>query len=95
MEISFIIIVTISILVTALLNYIFKKKRYIKYIPVIILIPFMIYYFITMHSISNESFESLGKFVMGLLLLIAILSSFIYSITVDIFHNRNKRNKLK
>lgn len=91
MELSFIIIVTASILVTFILNYIFRKKRYIKYIPAIIMIPFMIYYFISMYSVSNESFESLGKFVMGLFLLIAILSSIIFSIAVDIFHTRSKQ----
>ena len=90
MEISFIIIVTASILVTFILNYIFKKKRYIKYIPAIIMFPFMIYYFVTMHSVSNESFESLGRFVMGLFLLVAIISSVIYSVAADIILKRRK-----
>jgi hypothetical protein len=92
MEISFIIIVTVSILVSLILNLIFTKKRYIKYIPAIIMLPFMLYYFITMRSVSNESFESLGRFVMGLFLLISILSSIIFSIIADIIHKRRKAN---
>lgn len=90
MKISLIIIIIASILVTFILNQIFKKKRYIKYIPVIIMLPFMLYYFITMNSASSESFESLGKFVMGLFLLIACFSSIIFSVTADIFHKRRK-----
>ena len=91
MEISFVIIVAVSILVTFILDHIFKKKRYVKYIPVMIILPFMIYYFVTMYSASNESFESLGKFVMGLILLIASISSIIYSIIVDILHKRRQQ----
>jgi hypothetical protein len=90
MEISFVIIVSVSILVTFILDQIFKKKRFVKYIPVIIMFPFMLYYFITMYSASSESFESLGKFVMGLFLLIAIVSSIIFSIIADIVHKRRK-----
>ncbi len=93
MEISFIIIVTISILVTFLLDLLFKNKRYVKYIPTMIMLPFMIYYFVTMRSASNESFESLGKFVMALFFLIAILSSFGYSIIADIIYKKRKRSK--
>jgi hypothetical protein len=90
MEISFAIIISVSILVTFILNLIFKKKRYIKYIPVMIMVPFMIYYFITMRSASSEGFESLGKFVMGLFLLTASFSSIIFSITADILYKRRK-----
>lgn len=90
MEISFFIIVIASILVTFILDRIFKKKRFIKYIPVIIMVPFMLYYFISIRSASNESFESLGKFVMGLFLLTASFSSFLFAIIVDIFHKRRK-----
>jgi hypothetical protein len=88
MEISFIIIVIVSVLVTFILNQIFKKKRYVKYIPVIIMIPFMLYYFDSMRSASNESFESLGRFVMGVFLLTASFSSVIFSIIADIIHKR-------
>jgi len=90
MEISLTIIVITSILVTLILDRVFKKKRYMKYIPIIIMIPFMIYYFITMRSASSEGFKALGKFVMGLFFLTAILSSIITSITSDIYHNRRK-----
>jgi hypothetical protein len=88
MEISFIIIVIVSVLVTFIMNQIFKKKRYVKYIPVIIMIPFMLYYFVSMRSASNESFESLGRFVMGVFLLTASFSSVIFSIIADIIHKR-------
>lgn len=92
MEISFIIIVIMiaSILVTCILNQIFKKKRYIKYIPVIMMLPFMLYNFITMYSAPSENFEALGRFVMGGFLLLASLTSIICSIVLDIFHK--KRN---
>ncbi len=92
MKISFIIIVImiVSILVTCILDQIFKKKRYIKYIPVIIMLPFMIYNFITMYSAPSENFEALGRFVMGVFLLLASLTSIICSIVLDIFHK--KRN---
>lgn len=44
MELSLIIGVVsiVSILVSCILNQIFKEKRYIKYIPVIIMFPFML-----------------------------------------------------
>lgn len=91
MEISFVIIVAASILVTFILDRIFKKKRFVKYIPTIIMLPFILYYFISMNSASNESFESLGKFVMGLFLLTAGLSSVIYSVTADIINKIRNR----
>lgn len=93
MEISFIIgsIVIVSVLVTFILNYIFKKKRYIKYFPVIIMLPFMLYYFITMYSVSTENFEALGRFVMGLLLLSASIPSLICAIIFDIVHKKRTK----
>ncbi len=84
----FVIISIISILVTCLLNLFFKKKRYVKYIPVIIMFPIMIYYFITTYSAPSEGFQALGRFVMGLMLLTAILSSTICSIVIDVYHNK-------
>lgn len=93
MEIGFVlsIIVIVSILVTFILNRIFKKKRYIKYIPVIVMFPFMIYNFITAYSAPAEGFEALGRFVMGLLLFSASLPSIICSIILDIVYK--KRDK--
>ena len=92
MKISFVIIVIMiaSILVTCILNQIFKIKRYIKYIPVIIMLPFMLYNFITMYSAPSENFEALGRFVMRGFLLFSSLTSIICSIVLDIFHK--KRN---
>lgn len=94
MEISFIIgiIVIVSILVTCILNQIFKKKRYVKYVPVIIMFPFMLYNFITMYSAPSENFEALGRFVMGLLLLSASIPSLICSIIFDIVHKKRTKN---
>jgi hypothetical protein len=92
-RIIILLIVIASILVTCVLDQIFKKKRYIKYIPVIIMVPFIIYYFVTMYSTTTEGFESLGRFVMGLLLLAVGLSSFLYSVTADIIHRRRKLHK--
>lgn len=92
-SIIIIIIVIVSILVTLLLNYIFKRKRFIKYIPVLIMLSFMIYYFIAMKSPTSEGFEDLANFVMALLILIASLPSLICSVILDAFHARKKRNK--
>ncbi|SHK85413.1 hypothetical protein SAMN02745136_03523 [Anaerocolumna jejuensis DSM 15929] len=82
-----------AIIITFILNLLFKKIRYVKYIPAIVLFPFMIYNFITMYSVTNESFESLGRFVMGILLLVACASSLIASITFDIAHRNIGRKK--
>jgi len=94
MELSLIIgiILIVSILVTCILNQIFKEKRYIKYIPVIIMFPFILYNFITMYSAPSENFEALGRFVMGLLLLSASIPSLICSITFDILHKKRNKN---
>lgn len=94
MEVSLIIsiIVIVSIIVTFILNQIFKKKRYIKYIPVVIMVPFILYNFITMYSAPSENFEALGRFVMGLLLLSAGIPSLICSIILDIFNNKKIKN---
>lgn len=94
MKLSFIIsvILIVSILVTFILNQIFKKKRYIKYIPVILMFPFMLYNFITMYSAPSENFEALGRFVTGLLLLSAIIPSLICSIIFDIVHKKRIEN---
>lgn len=93
MDISIIIIIIsiISILVTWILNLKFKKKRYIKYIPVMIMFPFMIYNFINMYSAPSENFEALGRFVMGIFLLSASLSSLIFSIVIDVLNKKNQR----
>lgn len=84
------IISAVSILVTWILNRTFNKKRYIKYIPVIIMFPFMMYNFITMYSVETEGFKALGRFVMGLFLLTAIAVSLISSVVFDILYR--KRN---
>lgn len=91
----FIIVIVISILVTLLLNYIFRGKRFIKYIPPLVLLLFMIYNFITMYSTSSEGFESLGRFVMGLLILSACVPSLICSAILDLIYSKKKQsNKL-
>ena len=90
-DVVLIIAVTVSILVTFILNYIFKKKRYVKYIPVIVMFPFMMYGFITAYSAPTEGFEALGRFVLGVLLFAASLPSLVCSIVLDIVHKR--RNK--
>ena len=82
-----------AIIITFILNLLFKKIRYVKYIPAIVLFPFMIYNFITMYSVTNESFESLGRFVMGILLLAVCASSLIASIAFDITHKIIGRKK--
>lgn len=87
------IIIVVSIMATLLLNYIFKGKRYIKYIPALILLPFMIYNFITMNSTIVEGFESLGRFVMGLLILSACVPSLICSFVLDVIYTKKKRAK--
>lgn len=90
MEISYIIaiIIIISFLATYGLNRLFREKRYVKYIPIIIMVPFMVYNFITMYTAPSENFEALGRFVMGLFLLSGIIPSLIFSIIVDISHHR-------
>lgn len=82
-----------AIIITFILNLLFKKIRYMKYIPAVVLFPFMIYNFITMYSVTSEGFESLGRFVMGILLLAACASSLIASIIFDITHRISGRKK--
>jgi hypothetical protein len=82
-----------AIIITFILNLLFKKIRYVKYIPAIVLFPFMIYNFITMYSVTSEGFESLGRLIMGILLLTACASSLIASIVFDITHGIIGRKK--
>lgn len=88
LDVALIIVVTASVLVTFILNWIFKKKRYIKYLPIIVMFPFMLYNFIRAYSAPTEGFEALGRFVMGLLLFAASLPSLICSIILDIVHKK-------
>ena len=88
-----VLISIITIIITVILNLLFKKKRYVKYIPAIILFPFMLYNFITMNSVTSESFQSLGRFVMGILLLVPLACSLIASIAFDISHKMINRKK--
>lgn len=88
-----VLIFIVAIIITFILNLLFKKIRYVKYIPAIILFPFMIYNFITMYSVTNEGFESLGRFIMGIVLLDAFASSLITSIAFDIAHRITGRKK--
>lgn len=83
-------IAIVFVLVTFILNQLFKKKRFVKYIPVIIMVPFMLYNFIAMYSAPLEGFKDLGHFVMVLLLLTASLSSLIVSIIADIIYRRKR-----
>jgi len=46
-----------------------------------------------MYSVTSEGFESLGRFVMGILLLDAFASSLIASIAFDIAHRIIGRKK--
>lgn len=87
-----VIITIVSILTTFILNKIFTNKRYIKYIPVLLMLPFMLYNFITMYSAPSENFEALGRFVMGLLLLTASASSLLCSIVLDVVHKKRNNN---
>ena len=82
-----------AIIITFILNLLFKKIRYVKYIPAVVLFPFMIYNFITMYSVTSEGFESLGRFIMGILLLDAFASSLIASIAFDVAHRTTGRKK--
>ena len=82
-----------AIVVTFILNLLFKKIRYVKYIPAVVLFPFMIYNFITMYSVTSEGFASLGRLIMGILLLAACASSLIASIAFDITHRIIGRRK--
>ncbi len=80
-----------AIIITFILNLLFKKIRYVKYIPAIVLFPFMLYNFITMYSVTSEGFKALGRFVMGILLLAACASSLIASIAFDIAHRIDRK----
>lgn len=82
-----------AIIITFILNLLFKKIRYVKYIPAIVLFPFMMYNFITMYSVTSEGFKSLGRFVMGVLLLAACASFLVASIAFDIAHKIIGRKK--
>ena len=82
-----------AIIITFILNLLFKKIRYVKYIPAIVLFPFMLYNFITMYSVTSEGFESLGRFIMGILFLTGCASSLIASIAFDIAHRNIGRKK--
>jgi len=86
------IISAVSILFTYILNLISGKKRFIKYLPAIILFPFMAYNFIAIYSAPSEGFEDLGRFAMGLLLLSAIVPSLICAVAIDIFKKKNAVN---
>ena len=88
-----ILISIVAIIITFILNLLFKKIRYVKYIPAVVLFPFMIYNFITMYSVTSEGFESLGRFIMGILFLVAFASSLIASIAFDIAHRNIGRKK--
>jgi len=83
-----VLISIVSAIITCILNLIFKEIRYIKYIPVIIMFPFMLYNFITMYSAPSENFEALGRLVMGLFLLSASVVSVICAIAFDIYHKK-------
>jgi hypothetical protein len=88
-----IFIFIVAIIISFILNILFKKIRYVKYIPAIVLLPFVIYNFITMYSVTSEGFESLGRFVMGIMLLVACASSLVASIAFDIKHRNIGRKK--
>jgi hypothetical protein len=93
MRFAFILIIIsiVSIIIVFVLSLLFKKKRYVKYIPAIILSPFMIYNFVTMNSVTSEGFQSLGRFVMGILILDACASALITSIAIDVHYRINER----
>ena len=75
----------ISIIVTAILNQIFKNKRLIKYIPSMIMLPYD-HNFVMMYSTTSEGFEALGRLIMGIFFFAAMISSLIFAISADVFH---------
>lgn len=81
-----ILISIVAIIIAFILNILFRKARYVKYIPAVVLFSFMVYIFITMNSVANEGFGSLGRFVMGIFFLAACVSSLIDSVAMDIYH---------
>jgi len=87
-QIIILLIIILSVMVTYILHRIFRKKRFVKYIPAVVLVPFMIYNFVTMYSVPAEGFQALGRFVMGLFLLIAIIPSLISAIIFDIISKK-------
>lgn len=90
-QIIILLILLISIMATYILHRIFKNKRFVKYIPSVLLLPFMVYNFVTMYTVPAEGFQSLGRFVMGLLLLIAIVPSLISAIIFDLISKKRTK----
>lgn len=86
----FAVVFITGVLITILLNYLFKKRRYVKYLVGLAILLFGAFE-IYSARVTGGGLETLGTAIMGIFLGFMGISSIISSIVLDLIRKYKKR----
>lgn len=84
MAITFVVFV----LITGLLNYLFKSRRFVKYLPSIVSLIAAVINYVLARTSHSDGFKDLGYLIMSIFLLIGSVSGFLSAVYFD-FRKKN------
>jgi hypothetical protein len=84
------VIFLVMCLVTYLLHRFFKRKKYIKYIPVLITTAAGIYY-IYLSRTPSEGFQDIARIIMAVMMLMSSAAGILTGLFLDFIYSGRKR----
>ncbi len=82
------IIFLVFFLITSFLNYLFKTKRFVKYLPSIISLIAAVINYVLARTSQADGFKDLAYFIMSMFLFIGSVSGFLSAMYFD-FRKKN------
>jgi hypothetical protein len=87
-NIAIAIIFVVFVLITSLLNYLFKTRRFVKYLPSIISLIVAVINYVLARTSHSDGFKDLGYLIMSIFLFIGSVSGFLSAVYFD-FRKKN------
>ena len=79
----FIGIVFASSILTFIIHWIFKTRRYVKYIPVILAMFLGIYNIYLARTIEHQGFQDIAKVLLAMMFFVSFFAGLITSLVID------------
>jgi len=86
-------IAIILAVLTLLLHRLFRKKRYIKYVPCLLCLGFGVYNFVLAFTVEYAAFEDIAKVILGVISLTGSVSGLVCAVLFDVFSLGRKKQK--